>query len=204
MFGREGACDEPLWSPETGAMLLDENGEPYRAGAVFRQPALARTLAAVAQQGPDFMYGGPWGERLIAAVQADGGRMTMEDLEAYEVIWADSLVASLGEYAVHVLPPPARGGLMLIEAQNLAEAAGLTEAPHWSESGWSLRTAVTIANMALLDFLPAEPVEELYSGLVRTDSALVTPGHAEALCPGWRPERSRSRSSSNSRPTPTL
>ena len=167
--------------PQTRAALLDADGEPYAAGALFKQPALARTLAAVAEQGPDYMYGGPWGERLVAAVQADGGKMTLEDLEAYGVIWADPLAAPLGEYRVHVMPPPNRGGLMLIEAQNLAEAAGLTEAPHWSESGASLRTALTIANMGLLDFWPDERIEALYPGLVRTDSALVTPGHAEAL-----------------------
>ena len=107
--------------------------------------------------------------------------MTLEDLEAYEVVWADPLAAPLGEYQVHVLPPPNRGGLMLIEAQNLAAAAGLTEAPHWSESGASLRTAVTIANMGLLDFWSPERIAERYPGLVRTDSALVTPGHAEEL-----------------------
>ncbi len=70
---------------------------------------------------------------------------------------------------------------MLIEAQNLAEVSGLINAPHWSESGESLRKALTIAEMFILDFMPEEAVEELYPGLNRTDSARISPEFAWEL-----------------------
>lgn len=167
--------------PETRATLLKSDGEPYEVGELFRQPALAHTLAAISAHGSDHMYGGPWGERLVAAVQADGGYMSIQDLEAYEVIWEEPLAAPLGEYVVHTMPLPMRGGVMLIEAQNLAVASGLVDEPHWRGSGASLRKALAIAEMFRLDFMPEGDVTELYPGLERTDSARVTPAWAEEL-----------------------
>ncbi|WP_162339622.1 gamma-glutamyltransferase [Cyclobacterium salsum] len=167
--------------PETRETLLKENGQPYTEGEIFRQPALAHTLSEFAVQGTDYMYRGPLAERLITAIREEGGKMTLEDLEAYEVIWDESLVSTLGGYEVHVMPPPMRGGTLLIEAQNLAEVSGLINAPHWSESGESLRKALTIAEMFILDFMPEEAVEELYPGLNRTDSARTSPEFAREL-----------------------
>lgn len=167
--------------PETQATFLKGDGQPFSEGEIFKQPALARTLAAIAAQGPDYMYGGPWGQRLIAAVQADGGKMTLEDLEDYEVIWDEPLVAPIGDYQVHTMPLPMRGGVMLIEAQNLADVSGLAKEAHWSESGASLRKALTIAQMFILDFIPEERIAELYPGLARTDSARLTLDFAEDL-----------------------
>lgn len=167
--------------PETRATLLKSDGEPYEEGELFKQPALARTLAQISVQGADHMYGGEWGQRLVAAVQADGGHMTIQDLEAYEVIWDEPLTAPLGDYVVHTMPLPIRGGVLLVEAQNLAVASGLVNEPHWSESGASLRKALAIAEMFRLDFMPDEKVTELYPGLERTDSARLTPEWAEEL-----------------------
>jgi gamma-glutamyltranspeptidase / glutathione hydrolase len=168
--------------PETAATFLKPGGQPYQEGEVFRQPALAQTLAAVASQGSDYMYKGAWGERLVAAVQADGGYMTMEDLANYEVIWDEPLSAPLGEYVVHTMPPPMLGGVLMIEAQNLAVASGLIGEPHWSEDASSLRKALTIAQATMMfDFMSEERFAELYPGLERTDSARLTPGWAEAL-----------------------
>ena len=93
--------------PETRATLLKEDGSAYVAGDVLRQPALAKTLRAVAEQGADYLYRGAWAERLVAAVRADGGRMTLDDLAAYEVTWSDPLVADLAHgYRVYTNPPP--------------------------------------------------------------------------------------------------
>ena len=44
--------------------FLKADGSPYRFRETFRQPRLAATLRAVASQGANYMYGGPWGQRL--------------------------------------------------------------------------------------------------------------------------------------------
>ena len=67
---------------DTRAVFMKPDGTRSLVGETFRQPALARTLRMVASRGADYMYRGPWGEKLVAAVQADGGKMTMTDLAA--------------------------------------------------------------------------------------------------------------------------
>ena len=102
----EGRAADLARLPETKATFLKEDGSPYVEGDVLRQPALAATLRAVAEQGTGYMYGGPWAGKAAAAIQADGGRMTVEDLAAYEVIWDEPLVADLGDgWELYTTPP---------------------------------------------------------------------------------------------------
>lgn len=182
--------------PETRETFLKADRSPYSEGDVFAQPALAATLRAVAEQGTDYMYRGPWAERAVAAIQADGGRMTTEDLAAYEVLWDEPLVADLGGgYTVFTNPPPNNGGVSLIEAQRVATAARLTEDGHWTESADALRKALDITRNYMLDFMPEESMEA-FLGEEFTDDTRVTPEHAERLWqlmeaglpfPNWAP-----------------
>ncbi|MDE2795485.1 MAG: gamma-glutamyltransferase [Gemmatimonadota bacterium] len=167
--------------PETHATFLKDDGSPYVEGDVLAQPALAATLHAVAELGTDYMYRGPWAEKAAAAVQADGGRMTVEDLAAYEVLWQEPLVAELGGgYTVYTNPPPNAGGVALVEAQRLAAASGLVDDGHWTESAHALRKALDVTRNFMLDFLPPETLTALF-GADFTPEQRVTPEHAEAL-----------------------
>ena len=166
---------------ETRETFLKPDGSPYVEGDVFTQPALAATLRAVAEQGTGYMYGGPWAEKAAAAIQADGGLMTVEDLNAYEVLWDEPLTAELGGgYTVYTNPPPNSGGVALIEAQLLAVAAKLVEDGHWTESPDALRKALDITRNYMFDFLPAQTMSALLESEF-TDEERVTAEHAERL-----------------------
>ena len=167
--------------PETRATLKKVDGSDYVEGDTLKQPALAKTLRAIAENGTDYMYKGPWAEKLVAAVQADGGKMTLEDLGRYDVVWAESLVGQVDGYEIHTSPAPNGGGLALIEAQLLARAAGLHERAHWTESGHTLRDMVTVAQMLFLNYLPEEARSQLYPGLEFTQKARLDPAHASEL-----------------------
>jgi gamma-glutamyltranspeptidase/glutathione hydrolase len=167
--------------PATRAIFTKADGSFYRRGEIFKQPALAKTLRAVAAQGSDYIYKGEWAKKLVAAVRADGGKMTLEDLAAYEVIWDDPLVADIGEYQIQTNPPPNNGGLSMIEAQNLAVASGLTKEAPWTKSGASLRKALEITQMMYLNYLPDAVLNGLYPGLDFSAPARATPQHAEEL-----------------------
>lgn len=168
--------------PETRANFLKPDGSQYLAGETFRQQRLAATLRAVARDGAGYMYGGPWGQRFVAAVQADGGRVALEDLRRYEVIWAEPLVGDIGNgRSIHTSPWPNAGGVALIEAQNLAEVSGLATGPHWTRSQAALRTAVDIAQQFTAAYLPDEVLASIYPGLDFSPAARVTRTHAEQL-----------------------
>ena len=167
--------------PETRATFLKDDGSPFVEGDVFVQSALAATLREVSEHGTDYMYGGPWAEKVAAAVQADGGRMTVEDLASYEVLWDEPLMAELGGgYTVYTNPPPNAGGVALIEALRLATASGLVGDGHWTESPDALRKALDITRNYMLDFLPPETMAALL-GSDFTPERRVTPEHAQAL-----------------------
>ena len=170
--------------PKTAAIFTKDDGSFVVEGDILRQSALAQTLRAVAEQGTDYMYNGPWAERVVAAVQADGGKMTVEDLAAYEVMWDEPLLGPIGanhEYMLYTNPPPNSGGVAMIEAQNLAAAAGLVADGHWTESGDALRKAADVAQMMFLDFLPDSLKEQIYPGMDLSSDARVTPEHAAEL-----------------------
>ena len=163
---------------ETRATMLKPDGSSWKEGERFRQPALAATLRQVAATGADYMYKGPWAEHAVRAIQADGGKMTLEDLAGYEVIWAPPIRARLGSKELVTLGPPNYGGVGMIEAQNLAVAAGLVGAEHWSRSGSSLRKAATVTQGWMAGLFPPQAIKAVYPDLDFSPEKRVTPEHA--------------------------
>ena len=167
--------------PATRAIFMKSDGSAYKAGETFRQPALASTLKAVAAQGTDYVYKGPWAKKLVAAVEADGGKMTLEDLSAYDVLWDEPLVASIGGYQIQTNRPPNSGGVSLIEAQQLAVAAGLGGGPHWTKSGASLKKALDISQIQSLAYLSDQLKAQMYPGIDFTPASRTGAAYAEAV-----------------------
>jgi gamma-glutamyltranspeptidase/glutathione hydrolase len=171
--------------PATRAIFMKPDGAAYRAGDTFTQKALASTLRAVATEGTDYIYKGPWAKKLVAAVQADGGAMTLEDLSTYEVIWDEPLVATIGTntgaYQIYTNRPPNDGGVNMIEAQQLAVAAGLGKDPHWTASGAALKKALDISQVNALGYLPAATKAQLYPGLDFSPPSRTSAPYAQEL-----------------------
>lgn len=134
--------------PATRAIFTREDGELYQAGDRFRQPALARTLRGVASEGAAHMYTGEWAQKFVETVQAEGGRISMEDLAAYEVRWEEPLHGNFQGYDLYTLAPPNLGGTNLIEALHLAEEADLAGRPHYTRDPEALRDLIAIARVA--------------------------------------------------------
>jgi gamma-glutamyltranspeptidase/glutathione hydrolase len=168
--------------PETREALLKPDGSGYKEGEVLLQPKLAETLRRIAEEGTDYVYGGPWGKRLVDAIQSDGGLMTLEDLEAYEVIWDNALVVDIDEgWSIATNPWPNAGGVALIEAQKLARVSGLSRDKHWTESSDSLCKALDISSLLAMSYLPKETAEGIFPGLDLSPEARITTEHAEKL-----------------------
>ncbi|UCD75251.1 MAG: gamma-glutamyltransferase [Phycisphaerales bacterium] len=115
---------------ETKAVFTAENGEFHTAGDLLTQPALAETLRAVVEHGADYMYHGPWAEHFVTAVQRDGGKITLDDLAAYEVQWGEPMHVTYRGFDVYTNP----FAFALPGALNLLEAAELSKLGHYGES----------------------------------------------------------------------
>jgi gamma-glutamyltranspeptidase/glutathione hydrolase len=150
--------------PETRRIFTKENGEFYTEGDWFRQPDLAETLRAIATQGVEYMYTGPWAERFVQAVQRDGGKITLEDMAAYEVIWSEPVHTTYRGYEVYGPGLPALGGVNTIEAFNLLEAADLRQYGHYSESPESLFWFMQITRAWALSFFSPQELATMVPG----------------------------------------
>ncbi len=143
--------------PDTKSLFInEETGEFYKKGEVFRQPELAKTLRKVSEQGADYMYNGDWARRLVAAVQAEGGKMTQEDLEKYRVLWTNPLKVKYSEYDVFVPGLPAQGGVHIAESLNLLSVSNLKEKGHYTKSPESFFWLSNFNTIFALSFVPRE------------------------------------------------
>lgn len=69
----------------TAAGIYLPGGAPLQPGAPLKIPGLARTLRRLAETGAEGFYRGDLGRDLVRELQAQGNRMTLDDLAAYQV-----------------------------------------------------------------------------------------------------------------------
>src|SRR5262249_46768912 len=107
--------------PEARSVFTKKDGTPYRQGDWFKQPALAETLQRIASEGVDYVYKGEWATRFVESVRREGGRITLQDMHDYEVLWQVPLRTRYRNYEIYAPTFPTTGGLNIIEAINLLQ-----------------------------------------------------------------------------------
>ena len=112
--------------PETAAIFMPD-GEVPALGTVIRQPELARTLRAVAEQGFDGFYRGEVAERLVNGVRAEGGIWTLDDLAGYEVVEREPIRIRYRDYELITASPPSSGGIAIAQVLNIIQPWELSE-----------------------------------------------------------------------------
>ena len=116
---------DPLLSrfPES-RRIFQRDGNFYKAGEVFRQPELARTLTRI-EQDPGSFYHGALASELAQAIQKHGGLVSKKDLEIYQVKDRKPLTGTYHQYEILAPPPPSSGGIALLEMLNILEGFDL-------------------------------------------------------------------------------
>lgn len=104
--------------------IFQRDGELYKAGEVFRQPELARTLKRIAADPEDF-YHGEMARELVAALGKGGALMTLDDLAQYTVEERKPIEGSFHNYTILSAPPPSSGGIVLVSTLNILESYNL-------------------------------------------------------------------------------
>jgi gamma-glutamyltranspeptidase len=109
--------------PELRALLCP-GGTPLAVGDLFRQPALARSLATLAEQGPAALYRGTLGEALCAGLVARGVPLSTDDLRAHRTDQAPALHLPVDGWTVFAGRPSSQAYLVLRALGALAEVPG--------------------------------------------------------------------------------
>jgi gamma-glutamyltranspeptidase/glutathione hydrolase len=114
--------------PGTREVFL-RNGRAPVEGDLFRQPELAATLERLAANGHDGFYRGVTAKRLVAGVNAQGGRWTADELAAYRVREREPLRFEYDGWQVVTAPPPSSGGIAIAEMLQVLEPWDLQKLP---------------------------------------------------------------------------
>ena len=126
--------------PSSARIYLKPDRSAPQAGDHIALNDLAATLDTIATEGAAGFYTGPVAEKIVAAVEAAGGRMTLEDLARYRAVEREPVSGIYRGHAIVSMPPPSSGGAHVIEILNILEGYPL------SEQG--LNSAVSLHEMA--------------------------------------------------------
>jgi gamma-glutamyltranspeptidase / glutathione hydrolase len=121
--------------PSSVAAYGKPGGGQWQAGDRIVLTDLARTLAAIADDGPDAFYKGWIADRLAADMAENGGLITKDDLEKYEAKERAPVRGTFNGFEIISMAPPSSGGTALIEMLNILETLGIQKLrPHTAEA----------------------------------------------------------------------
>jgi gamma-glutamyltranspeptidase/glutathione hydrolase len=105
--------------PESKRIFL---GAKY--GEKLVQPELAATLKRIRERGAADFYEGETARKFAAAMEANGGLITLEDLKQYQAIERTPLRGHYHDYEVVTAPPPSSGGIGILQMLGMLEGSG--------------------------------------------------------------------------------
>jgi len=137
-FWRRGA-EKQLKSAPGGRELMTAGGRGPRAGEIFHNPGLGRTLRAIAEGGKEAYYKGGIAKSIAQVVQQAGGVMTVEDLAAAsrEATWDEPISTVYRDVRVWECPPNGQG-LAALLALNALEGFDLKSLDPMGLDRWHL------------------------------------------------------------------
>lgn len=119
-FWEYGSSKLRLYPHSKEAYLI--SGRSPKAGEIFRQPDLAKTLQLLAKGGREAFYAGPIAKQIIAETQ---GLFEMEDFKAQASYWTPTISIDYRGYEIHEIPPNGQG-IVALEALKMLEGYDLS------------------------------------------------------------------------------
>ncbi|WP_411280406.1 gamma-glutamyltransferase family protein [Gemmatimonas sp.] len=141
---------DKLLADSLAAARFMPRGEALRPGDRLIQPELGATLQRIASEGATVFYNGGIAERLSAKVKAQGGLITVRDMNTYFVTSMRPLCAMWRGYTLLGAPPP-MGGASVLEMLQLADAAGVADAGSFTENGAAVAKLADIMRIGNAD-----------------------------------------------------
>ena len=148
----------------------NSDGEINQHGDLWIQQNLANTLKLIRDNGHDGFYKGVVANEIVAFMKANGGIITLEDLNKYEAIEREPISGTYKEYNILSMPPPSSGGVAIVEMLNIMEQANLdsikfnsTEYVHLLAEAMRRTYADRAEHLGDSDFKPDMPIDKLTS-----------------------------------------
>ncbi|WP_332812583.1 gamma-glutamyltransferase [Sphingomonas sp.] len=176
-----------LWGdfPEIRQLYSGRDGKPLRAGERMRNPALAKTLRAIARRGPDAFYSGAIGREIASAVAAarhNPAQLTLADLAAYQARERPPVCSSYRRFKICGMGPPSSGATTVLQMLGMLErfdlkAMGPRDPKSWHLIAEAMKLAYADREKWLgdRDFIAVPVAGLLDPAYLRARSALISP-----------------------------
>jgi len=125
------------WFPEMRA-LYAPNGLTPSVGEKLRNPALAKTLRALAEQGPEHFTRGDWAREFVALANRLGWAIELTDLSANPPRWTEPTLWEHRGFQIAQPSPPERQGVFCAMVLGILRHLDVSSLGHYSESAESL------------------------------------------------------------------
>ncbi len=136
-----GSAETLKRTPEAAALFLNADGTPKPAGSRIVNAALADTLTAIAEHGPDAFYKGPVAAAIVQRVTTaptNPSQMTIADVAAYQAKPRAPVCTAYRVWRVCGMGPPSAGGIAVLAILKQLEGFDLGKLGPASVTSWHL------------------------------------------------------------------
>lgn len=143
----------PIWSvADEARRVAAPNGLSPQPGEIYTMPELANTLSEIAKKGVVEFYRGEFAAQLVHDCQQQGGYLTWDDLNSYQVIERSPLTIDYRGNTFLTNPAPSSGGTLIAFTLSLLSQVELGALPFGSAEHLSLLAqAMQLTNLARKD-----------------------------------------------------
>ena len=114
------------------------NGFSPSVGELWKNPALAKTLRRLADEGPDYFTKGEWAQHFVSTANDLGWSIKLADLTANPPRWGEPFRFSYKGYEIAQLAPPERQGVFCNMVLGILKHLDIASLGHYTESAESL------------------------------------------------------------------
>ena len=164
--------------------LLKSDGSAYEQGDILKQPDLAKSYRAMADEGTDWFYGGPFADKVARWMSDNGGIITEADFASYLPVEREPLETTYRDWTIVGFPPPSSGGVHVAQMLNMLETFDLQKT-YQENPAQALHLIAEAMKLAFADraFWLGDP------DAVDVPRGLIDKGYAVALAERINPER---------------
>ena len=102
-----------LKTDEGAAVNYLVNGRAPKAGEIFKNPRMGKTLRRIADEGADVFYKGDIAKKIVSCSEKKGGFFTLKDFTDHSSDWVEPITVNYRGYDIYELPPTTQGFVTL-------------------------------------------------------------------------------------------
>ncbi|MBW3517918.1 gamma-glutamyltransferase [Flavobacterium sp. NKUCC04_CG] len=97
----------------------------YKAQDTIKNPAFAKTLQRISENGSSEFYEGQTGQIISKYIADRGGILSLEDLKNYKAVWRAPLTFKYNDLEITSMAPPSSGGVTMGQIFKMIQPYGL-------------------------------------------------------------------------------